>query len=53
MIDKTRRGGFSYIMAADSANAVNCESRKVVIHVAVDKNILLKQVVLQILLLMI
>lgn len=53
LIDKTRRGGFSYIMAADSANAVNCESRKVVIHVAVDKNILLKQAVLQILLLMI
>lgn len=40
LIDKTRRGGFSYIMAADSANAVNCESRKVVIHVAVDKKYL-------------
>lgn len=53
LIDKTRRGGFSYMMAADSANAVNCESRKVVIHVAVDKNILHKQVVLQTLLLII
>ena len=40
LIDKTRRGGFSYMMAADSANAVNCESRKVVIHVAVDKKYL-------------
>lgn len=40
LIDKTRRGGFSYFMAADSANAVNCESRKVVIHVAADKKYL-------------
>lgn len=40
LIDKTRRGGFSYMMAADSANAVNCESRKVVIHVANDKKYL-------------
>lgn len=40
LIDKTRRGGFSYIMAADSANTVNNESRKVVIHVAVDKKYL-------------
>ena len=40
LIDKTRRGGFSYMMAADSANVVNCESRKVVIHVAVDKKYL-------------
>lgn len=40
IIDKTRRGGFSYMMAADSANAVNCESRKVVIHVANDKKYL-------------
>lgn len=40
IIDKTRRGGFSYIMAADSANTVNNESRKVVIHVAVDKKYL-------------
>lgn len=36
LIDKTRRGGFSYMMAADSANAVNSQSRKVVIHVAAD-----------------
>lgn len=40
LIDKTRRGGFSYMMAADSANAVNCQSRKVVIHVANDKKYL-------------
>lgn len=40
LIDKTRRGGFSYMMAADSANAVNCQSRKVVIHVADDKKYL-------------
>lgn len=40
LIDKTRRGGFSYMMAADSANTINCESRKVVIHVAVDKKYL-------------
>lgn len=40
LIDKTRRGGFSYMMAADSANAVNGYSRKVVIHVAVDKKYL-------------
>lgn len=40
LIDKTRRGGFSYMMAADSANMVNINSRKVVIHVAVDKKYL-------------
>ena len=40
LIDKTRRGGFSYMMAADSANMVNVNSRKVVIHVAVDKKYL-------------
>lgn len=40
LIDKTRRGGFSYMMAADSANAVNGQSRKVVIHVAADKKYL-------------
>lgn len=40
LIDKTRRGGFSYMMASDSANTVNCESRKVVIHVAADKKYL-------------
>lgn len=40
LICKTRRGGFSYMMASDSANAVNCQSRKVVIHVANDKKYL-------------
>lgn len=40
IIDKTRRGGFSYIMASDSANDINLNSRKVVIHVAVDKKYL-------------
>lgn len=40
LIDKTRRGGFSYMMAADSANTINCESRKVVIHVAADSKYL-------------
>lgn len=40
IIDKTRRGGFSYIMAADSVNTINNEPRKVVIHVAVDKKYL-------------
>lgn len=40
IIDKTRRGGFSYIMASDSANSINAESRKVAIHVAVDKKYL-------------
>lgn len=40
LIDKTRRGGFSYMMAADSANEVNVNSRKVVIHVANDSKYL-------------
>jgi hypothetical protein len=40
LIDKTRRGGFSYMMASDSANRVNNQSRKVVIHVANDKKYL-------------
>ena len=40
IIDKTRRGGFSYIMASDSANIINGQSRKVVIHVAADSNYL-------------
>lgn len=40
IIDKTRRGGFSYIMASDSANRVNLQSRKMVIHVAADKKFL-------------
>ena len=43
IIDKTRRGGFSYIMAADSANEVNLKPRKVVIHVAADKKYLTQQ----------
>ena len=40
IIDKTRRGGFSYIMAADSANDLNLNPRKVEIHVAIDKKYL-------------
>lgn len=40
IIDKTRRGGFSYDMASASANIVNNQSRKVVIHVADDKKYL-------------
>lgn len=40
LIDKTRRGGFSYMEASDSANAVNNQPRKVVIHVAIDKKYL-------------
>ena len=40
IIDKTRRGGFSYIMAADSANEINLNPHKVVIHVATDKKYL-------------
>lgn len=43
IIDKTRRGGFSYIMAADSSNEVNLSKHKVVIHVAVDNKYLIKQ----------
>lgn len=37
IIDKTRRGGFSYIMASHSANTINLNPRKVQIHVAADK----------------
>ena len=40
IIDKTRRGGFSYMMAAKTANTLNLEPRKVVIHVAADKKFL-------------
>lgn len=40
IIDKTRRGGFSYMMASTSANTVNAFSRKVVIHVAADSKYL-------------
>lgn len=42
IIDKTRRGGFSYIMAADTANTLNLNSKKVGIHVAADKKYLTK-----------
>ena len=40
IIDKTRRGGFSYIMAAKSSNTLNLQPRKIVIHVAADKKFL-------------
>lgn len=40
IIDKTRRGGFSYIMASDTANDLNLNPRKVCIHVAIDKKYL-------------
>lgn len=43
IIDKTRRGGFSYIMAADSSNEVNLSKHKVVIHVGADNKYLIKQ----------
>lgn len=43
IIDKTRRGGFSYIMGADSSNEVNLSKHKVVIHVAADNKYLIKQ----------
>ena len=43
IIDKTRRGGFSYIMDADSSNEVNLSKHKVVIHVAADNKYLIKQ----------
>lgn len=43
IIDKTRRGGFSYIMAADSSNEINLSKHKVVIHVAADNKYLIKQ----------
>lgn len=43
IIDKTRRGGFSYIMSADSSNEVNLSKHKVVIHVAADNKYLIKQ----------
>ena len=42
LIDKTRRGGFSYIMAAETANRLNLTARKVAIHVAIDKKYLTK-----------
>lgn len=40
IIDKTRRGGFSYIMAADSANKINLKPKKVAIHVAINSDYL-------------
>lgn len=40
IIDKTRRGGFSYINASTAANRVNSYPRKVVINVAIDKKYL-------------
>ena len=40
IIDKTRRGGFSYIEASDTANDINLNSRKTLIHVAADKKYL-------------
>lgn len=40
IIDKTRRGGFSYINASTASNRVNGYSRKVVINVATDKKYL-------------
>lgn len=43
IIDKTRRGGFSYIMASDSSNEINLSKHKVVIHVAADNKYLTKQ----------
>ena len=43
LIDKTRRGGFSYIMAADSANKINLQPHKTVIHTAIDKKYLTKK----------
>jgi len=42
LIDKTRRGGFSYIMAAHSANKINLQPNKMVIHVAADSKYLTK-----------
>lgn len=42
IIDKTRRGGFSYIMASDSTNAVNNMPHKTVIHVAADSKYLVQ-----------
>ena len=40
LIDKTRRGGFSYIMAADTANCINLEPHKACIHVAFNSGYL-------------
>ena len=43
LIDKTRRGGFSYIEASDTANEINLSPRKTAIHVAADKKYLTKK----------
>lgn len=43
LIDKTRRGGFSYIMASHSANKINLQPNKVAIHVAADSKYLTKR----------
>jgi len=40
LIDKTRRGGFSYMMASNAANTVNLYPHKVVINVANDSKYL-------------
>lgn len=40
IIDKTRRGGFSYMMASKSANRLNLYPRKTCINVAIDKKYL-------------
>lgn len=42
IIDKTRRGGFSYIMAYDTANTLNLQPKKTCIHVAYDSKYLTK-----------
>ena len=43
LIAKTRRGGFSYIMASHSANKINLQPNKVCIHVAADSKYLTKR----------
>lgn len=43
IIVKTRRGGFSYMMAARASNAVNLRKHKVFINVAADKKYLTKK----------
>lgn len=40
IIDKTRRGGFSYIMASHTSNLLNTRSHKIAIHVAKLSNYL-------------
>lgn len=43
IIVKTRRGGFSYMMAARASNAINLRKHKVFINVAADKKYLTKK----------